>query len=78
MLTSEELKAIRGRWIDKQCECDHAYAERCIDCADTDIPALLDTVEDLRGLASKAVEWMQQSESPAMWNCASKLEEALQ
>ena len=76
MLTSEELKAIRGRWIDKQCECDHAYAERCIDCADTDIPALLDTVEDLRELLQAVYEY---AESPfGNFEIHKKVEEALQ
>ena len=49
MLTSEELKAIRERWLGDEGSSRYRIAQ-----AERDIPALLDTVEKLRGLLRRA------------------------
>lgn len=49
MLTAEQLAEIRKRWVDGDMPSGRRIAQ-----AEKDIPALLDTVKELRGLLERA------------------------
>jgi len=57
--------------------CDLTGAQYCVECANASIPALLDTIEELRGLLEDARIVLYGTDEVGQYNMAQQIQEAL-